>query len=52
MVLTCRDHLVDHHAGTLNNNSFNNGGAVWAAATFNNHRFIPVIEGMVAIMGT
>ena len=29
--------------GTLNNNSFNNGGAVWAAATFN--PTIPVYSG-------
>ncbi len=28
---------------TLNNNSFNNGGAVWAAATYN--LLIPVYSG-------
>lgn len=40
-----RDHLklTINAKGTLNNNSFNNGGAVWAAATFN--PTIPVYSG-------
>ena len=39
------DHLklTINAKGTLNNNSFNNGGAVWAAATFN--PTIPVYSG-------
>ena len=48
VVLTPRffqDHLklTINAKGTLNNNSFNNGGAVWAAATFN--PTIPVYSG-------
>lgn len=48
MVLTpsfFQDHLklTINAKGTLNNNSFNNGGAVWAAATFN--PTIPVYSG-------
>ena len=35
--------LTINAKGTLNNNSFNNGGAVWAAATFN--PTIPVYSG-------
>lgn len=35
--------LTINAKGTLNNNSFNNGGAVWAAATFN--LTIPVYSG-------
>ena len=40
-----QDHLklTINAKGTLNNNSFNNGGAVWAAATFN--PTIPVYSG-------
>lgn len=40
-----QDHLklTINTKGTLNNNSFNNGGAVWAAATFN--PTIPVYSG-------
>lgn len=40
-----QDHLklTINAQGTLNNNSFNNGGAVWAAATFN--PTIPVYSG-------
>lgn len=40
-----QDHLklTINAKGTLNNNSFNNGGAVWAAATFN--ATIPVYSG-------
>lgn len=40
-----QDHLklTINAKGTLNNNSFNNGGAVWAAATFN--PAIPVYSG-------
>ena len=40
-----QDHLklTINAKGTLNNNSFNNGGAVWAAATFN--LTIPVYSG-------
>ena len=40
-----QDHLklTVNAKGTLNNNSFNNGGAVWAAATFN--PTIPVYSG-------
>lgn len=40
-----QDHLklTINAKGTLNNNSFNNGGAVWAAATFNST--IPVYSG-------
>lgn len=40
-----QDHLklTINVKGTLNNNSFNNGGAVWAAATFN--PTIPVYSG-------
>lgn len=40
-----QDHLklTLNAKGTLNNNSFNNGGAVWAAATFN--PTIPVYSG-------
>lgn len=40
-----QDHLklAINAKGTLNNNSFNNGGAVWAAATFN--PTIPVYSG-------
>ena len=40
-----QDHLklTINAKGTLNNNSFNNGGAVWAAATFNPP--IPVYSG-------
>lgn len=40
-----QDHLklTINAKGTINNNSFNNGGAVWAAATFN--PTIPVYSG-------
>ena len=40
-----QDHLklTINAKGTLNNNSFNNGGAVWAAATFN--PTLPVYSG-------
>lgn len=40
-----QDHLklTINAKGTLNNNSFNNGGAIWAAATFN--PTIPVYSG-------
>lgn len=47
-----QDHLklTINAKGTLNNNSFNNGGAVWAAATFN--PTIPVYSGNTSMVVT